>query len=88
MLSYRHDGCASIAIQRRRDRPADHISGAANRISVEVGVTLRGRRLRVSEKLADDRQSEARAGADTRKRMAEIVDAQPFEISRLGDGGP
>ena len=64
------------------------IGRATERISIEVCVFLRGRRVRMAQQLADDGQAEAKAGANARMGVAKIVDAQPFKRRSLDDSTP
>ena len=67
---------------------ADHVRGPAQWIGVEVGVTRRRLRRAVAQQFADNRQSEAGAGTDGRKRVAEIMQADAIEFGMPPDRRP
>ena len=69
----------AAARERGRKMVADDVGRAPQRVGVKVRVARRRRRLRVAEKLADDRKAKARAHADRREGVTEIMDARTLE---------
>ena len=82
------DRAAGPAIERRGNCRANRIRRAPDGIGVEMRVTLRGRRLRVAQKLADDQQTEPGARADAGEGMAEIVNAKAGKRGSLDHRRP
>jgi hypothetical protein len=61
-------------IHRRRYDGADALRGTPERVSIDMGISRRCGRLRMPEQLSDDRQPKARACADARVSVAQIMD--------------
>jgi hypothetical protein len=74
--------------QRRGDAGSNMIGRAAQRVSVQMRVALRRTGARVPQQLADDRQTQACAGAKTRMGMPEVVNAHASETGPFGDRAP
>jgi hypothetical protein len=66
---------AFVAVHRGGYCSADGFRCTPHWIRVEMRIAMRGRRLGVAEQLADDWKRKGSAGADARKAVAEVVDA-------------
>jgi hypothetical protein len=66
--------------QCRSDLVANALGGAPQRVVVEMRVSLRGGRLGVAEQLADNRQTEARAGPDASVRVLQVVNSNTMKL--------
>lgn len=74
-----------LSVQRRSNATTDRIGRASQWIGIEVRITLRGRRLRVAEQLANDREVEAATGAEA--RIGVVRPLQPRKRTSLNRSG-
>ena len=78
----------TLAVHGRLNPTANRFSSAAQWIIVQVGISLRGGRLGVSQQFANYRQPKAAARTEGRIRVAEIVQANTLQASTSGDSFP
>jgi hypothetical protein len=89
MLSAPLDRCRLYGwLTDSTDDGTDFLDGGSQRILKEMRVSSGGRRVRVPEQGANQRQAGASTGQLTRERMSEIVDAQALDACGLADRLP
>ena len=78
----------TLAVHGRLNPTADKFGSAAQGIIVQVGISLRGGRLGVSQQFANYRQPKAAARTEGRIGVAEVVKANALQACASGDSFP